>query len=306
MYKKSGLMSIKVITPLRAGGENNISIIDSPIQREGHTGYPKIEASTLKGCVRNAFEKNSKKVIKEETINAIFGCEKSNQITASSVAFSDARILFFPVRSVKGVFAYITCPYVLQRFSNDIIMTSNQITLPSFSDLKTDKCLIPKGKSKISFSAKTVNNDIVVLDEFAFDACESQDLADYIENVIKLLHIEVDIEKFINQVVVIPDDNFTDFVINATEIITRIKIKNETGVVEEGALFNEEYIPSESILYSLVFVSDEHKVGPAMSSSDIVKAMEDSMPEYIQIGANMTLGKGFTQCKMNLDGDVYE
>ncbi len=34
--------------------------------------------------------------------------------------FFDARILFFPVKTREGIFRWITCPYVLQRFITDI------------------------------------------------------------------------------------------------------------------------------------------------------------------------------------------
>ncbi len=35
------------------------------------------------------------------------------------LTFIDARILFFPVKSFKGIFSLITCPYVLKRFKED-------------------------------------------------------------------------------------------------------------------------------------------------------------------------------------------
>ncbi|NLZ45862.1 MAG: type III-B CRISPR module RAMP protein Cmr4 [Clostridiales bacterium] len=304
MYKKSSLLSIKVITPLHAGGGNNLSIIDLPIQREVQSNYPKIEASTLKGCVRNAFEKNLKVNIENSMIDIIFGCEDQNNMTASASAFSDARILFFPVRSVKGVFAYVTCPYVLKRFSNDIKLINNTIRLPNFADLKPEKCYIPKEDSSVTFSS----GKTVMLDEYAFDACKNQELSDFIESMTRFLPIiEEDLSQFKNRVVVISDDDFVDFVTNATEVITRIKIDNETGIVEDKQLFNEEYMPAESILYSLVFVSDEHKSGNIFKSAEDIKdSFKQTMPDYIQIGANMTLGKGFVKCKLNWDGDTDE
>ena len=36
--------------------------MDLPIQRERHTGFPKIEGSGIKGCVREAFANSSKQV----------------------------------------------------------------------------------------------------------------------------------------------------------------------------------------------------------------------------------------------------
>ena len=39
---------------------------------------------------------------------------------AGAIGFSDGRILLFPVKSAKGVFAWVTCPYVIERFKKDL------------------------------------------------------------------------------------------------------------------------------------------------------------------------------------------
>lgn len=288
MYKKSKTMFLKVITPLHAGGENKLSIIDQPIQREVHNSFPKIEASTLKGCVRNAFEKTTDEA---KRIEEIFGGE--DNITAAKIAFSDARLLFFPVRSVKGVFAYITCPYALKRFSDD---TGIDLCVP---EVTSDECCLPKKSLPEGSLIVIENNDdeennagIVVLDEMVFNVSSNKNIDDVIDKISKQLLKDVEDKEFKNRVVMVSDDDFTDFVINSTEVITRIKIDNETGIVADQALFNEEYLPSESILYSLIFVLQEQ----TEDNDSIENFINKNMPEYIQIGANMTLGKGFTKC----------
>jgi CRISPR-associated protein Cmr4 len=56
MYKKAKTFFMVLETPLHAGSGADLGIVDLPIQRERHTGIPKIEASGLKGCIREAFE----------------------------------------------------------------------------------------------------------------------------------------------------------------------------------------------------------------------------------------------------------
>ena len=56
MFKKALPFFIHVITPLHAGTGQELGIVDLPIQRERHTGFPKIEASGLKGSIREVFE----------------------------------------------------------------------------------------------------------------------------------------------------------------------------------------------------------------------------------------------------------
>jgi len=46
---------IKSITPLHVGSGSDLGVVDLPIQRESHTGFPKIEASSLKGSIRSEF-----------------------------------------------------------------------------------------------------------------------------------------------------------------------------------------------------------------------------------------------------------
>ena len=46
---------------------------------------------------------------------------------AGAVAFSDARILAFPVRSLSGVFAWVTCPAVLDRLSRDFGLVDGKV-----------------------------------------------------------------------------------------------------------------------------------------------------------------------------------
>ena len=58
MYKKAIPFFLICETPLHAGSGSDLGVIDLPIQRERHTTFPKIESSSLKGSLREAFEVN--------------------------------------------------------------------------------------------------------------------------------------------------------------------------------------------------------------------------------------------------------
>jgi len=88
-----------------------------------------------------------------------------------------------------------------------------------------------------------------------------------------------------------------------TEVITRTKINNETGTVQDGALFTEEFLPQESILYSLVMASpifqEKGKKGIFDGNGDSDKEAQNVMDFFanglspvFQLGGNSTLGKG--------------
>ena len=56
MFKQAKPLFLIVETPLHAGSGSDLGIVDLPIQREKHTDYPKIEASGLKGSIREIFK----------------------------------------------------------------------------------------------------------------------------------------------------------------------------------------------------------------------------------------------------------
>ena len=56
MFKQAKPLFLIVETPLHAGSGSDLGIVDLPIQREQHTDYPKIEASGLKGSIREIFQ----------------------------------------------------------------------------------------------------------------------------------------------------------------------------------------------------------------------------------------------------------
>ena len=55
MFKSAKPMFLIVETSLHAGSGSDLGIVDLPIQREKHTDYPKIEASGIKGGIREVF-----------------------------------------------------------------------------------------------------------------------------------------------------------------------------------------------------------------------------------------------------------
>lgn len=327
MYDKKLVLFITAMTPMHVGGENDLGVIDLPIQREGHTGFPKIEASSLKGSMRSALVDYTKslpqptsdqvegnKLIQSELelVEKIYGSESSDSMNTSAVSYSDARILFFPVRSAKGVFAMVTCPMVLKRFQADLKrmgLESSKISALMTELIKTVEMSISAGKVITTKKSDLILDDEnVVLEEFTYEADNtcSEAFDTFITNINTFIAPEVDyIASFLEfKAILVSDDDFSDFVQMSTPVITRIKIENETGIVKDGALFNEEYLPEETILYSLVMIQntrpsklrDKSNLDESpMESSAILEVLKKSS-KTVQIGANATLGKGYVNC----------
>lgn len=337
MITKTHTLFLVNESPLHAGSGSDLGIVDLPIQRERHTSFPKIEGSSLKGAIRQACEwkVNSKKFddygdddvkihrvfgfddgglshSQKEDLEKCFTDEEHGKTTdfAGCIAFSDARLLLFPVKSMQGVFAWVTCPKVLHQLVRDMNLRTDQETIKidglanitkTFNDNKeTDKSIAILTNSQ---STLTINNKHIILEEYAFESqthplkVGETDLGAWLA---QLLFSNDGYscwkEKVSRDLVILSDSDFRDFVNLSTEVITRTKISNETGTVEQGALFTEEYLPAESVLYSLIMANNEFRKGDnKMEAHEVVDFFKDVLPPVLQIGGNTTLGKGLTR-----------
>lgn len=290
MYSTARPFYITVRTPLHAGSGSDLGVVDLPIQRERHTGHPKIEGSSLKGAVRERYRRLS---LSEESrvtpnqLEALFGPDSGEEdLHAGALGLTDARVLLFPVKSLKGVFAWATCPGVLRRWKSELESAGVEAdwSVP-------DPNVIPEG-SELGV-AREDDAEKIVLEEYTFevrpDAAASA-LASAIQS-----HLG-DLGGLSDRLVVLPDDAFRDFTEMSTEVITRTKIDPDTGTVAQGQLFTEEYLPAESVLYFLTLHSPlqngQHQVFEDESAFDFFR---DTLPDTLQIGGNATTGKGLVR-----------
>jgi len=217
--------------------------------------------------------------------------------------------LLFPVKSLKGIFAWITCPMVLERFRKELEMLG--INDPNISsklkNIENLKNSIPE-KSDLAIDSK------VVLEEFTFTMekkPDTQKIAEWLADNVFPSDGAYSYwkEKLKKDLVILEDDEFKQFVKTSTEVITRTKIDNNTGTVESGALWTEEYLPQDTIMYSLVMftqprVKDDDKKGifkadsPEKEAKLIHEFFKNGLPEVIQIGGNQTIGKGFARLNL--------
>ena len=327
MYRKAHPLFLICETPLHAGSGSDLGIIDLPIQRERHTGFPKIEGSSLKGSIREAIERKVKpnpcepwdfdenrntdavkihrvfgyddgslKKSEKEALKKCFAKnEKQEEFETSfagCVSFSDARLLLFPVKSMKGVFAWITCPKVLRLFAKEMKMAGQEIP-----DLPEEGTTSASNKITIKVSGQAK----VLLEEYAFDVKEDTQvnaLGNWLSDHLFQHSDAYWKEKIKTDIIVLSNDEFRDFVQLSTEVITRIKINNETGIVADGQLFTEEYLPAESVLYTLVLTAPEFtSLDGRMSEAHVGSFLESNIPEIVQAGANATIGKGLLKTK---------
>ncbi len=303
-------------TSLHPGSGSEIGVVDLPVQREKHTGFPKIEGSGIKGCIREAFERSERAVkigngdVKiKEWVKLVFGPTNGDE-HAGCLAFTDARILFFPVKSLKGIFAWVTCPMVLERFKEDMEIAG--VDMHNFPSIKKRTC---PPDSEIFVKENENNKVSVILEEFTFELArdeETKKLACWFASRI-FPQKETDTsynfwrKKLEKDLIILENDDFEHFVTTSTEIVARIIIDDAKGTAKN--LWYEEYLPPDTILYSTAMASplrvrEKDEKGPFERSSSqdeakrVIEYFEKGVPTIIQIGGNQTVGKGITRIQV--------
>jgi len=319
MYQAYKLFFLIAETPIHPGSGSELGVVDLPVQREKHTGFPKIEGSGIKGCMREAFESSERtakigndNVEVKKWVKLVFGPANGDE-HAGCIAFTDARILFFPVKSLKGIFAWVTCPMVLERFKDDMKIAG--IDMRDFPPIKKKTC--PPG-SQVSVKEKERNKILAVFEEFTFELTEDEEtkkLACWFasrifpqqETAMSYNPYNFWRKKLERDLIILENDDFEHFVSASTEIVARTVIDDVKGTAKN--LWYEEYLPSDTILYSIAMVTPprverKEEKGPFGGSSPqdeakrVIEYFEEGVPPIIQIGGNQTVGKGITRVQV--------
>jgi len=294
--QEAALLFIHAHTPVHPGSGTALGTVDLPVQRERHTQWPVIPGSTLKGILRDACRsKNGNNHAREDWL-AAFGPETAEADKhAGALSFTDARILAFPVRSLRGIFAWTTCSAVLERLVRDADLARLRDTMPQPPAAPAENQVLCPQESPL-----LLNGDKLVLEEFEFQrtgrdiGAVAQWIADR-----AFRGDSFATERFKTNLVVLYEDDFTHFARHATEVVARVGLDYERKTVKGGALFYEEFLPAETLFYSVVLASPSRREGHGKSARDILDYLLSNMPPILQIGGDETIGKGI--CAVRLD-----
>jgi CRISPR-associated protein Cmr4 len=303
------LVLIQALSPIHCGTGQAISGIDLPIAREKPTGIPLIPGSSIKGVLRaqpGGYDAaaEGKSEAKERHILA-FGpdTDKASE-HAGAVQFGDAHLLFLPVRSVRGTFAWVTSPYLLKRFARDAKECNLTWSPTSITEVIDKKALVTGKCLKV----RVQTQEKVVFEDFDFEAQNSEQLTTFAKAFGASLFGEkeaADIKHFVDRVCVVSDDVMRVLSRVGMEVVARNRISNETKTVEKGALWTEEALPVESILSGLL-VANAIKVTHPTRKEATKEATAEQLVEHvkslcegaIQLGGKATIGRGV--CKMEV------
>jgi len=300
IFEKTLIIGLYNLTPLHPGSGTRLGIIDLPIQRERHTQYPTIYGQTLKGVLRAEYQNlnnNNKTEI-------LFGPEptQSDKGFAGAISVGDCKLLLFPVRTMKGVFAYLTSRHILERLEEDLQLAGKKIDI-NIPDIAENQIIIDTS-SKIAFptqsnkkDTQTVNksNEKVILEDLLFSP-KKEDLSDLTQLIANSSIING--TRLKEKLCIVDDNVYRDLITSCTEIVARTKIDPQTGTVNTGALWYEEYLPTDCLFYSLLIMGEPRKNNEELKNSNEIYAEALNFVKtlkYTHIGGNETTGKGFVK-----------
>ncbi len=264
-------------TPLHVGAGASVGIVDLPIIRESHTGYPVIPGTSLKGVLADLWngELVDKKRPQGSNVRLLFGSDEAKDANGGKLLVGESKVVAFPVRSAKGGFAWVTCPLALGRLYRDLGKK-----LESF-DFEEDMCY---ASSALQLEGSAI------LEEYSLEVKDDvpKDIVDELKDLCNddLWHGELS-----SHLAIVADEMFKYFVENTCEIAQHVKINDETGTAEGGALFNQENVPAETLFFTVLYENTD-------GCFDKLEKKLNDVGNLIQIGADATTGLGW--CSVNL------
>lgn len=291
---KKGIMFLIAESSIHTGSGEDVGYVDQPIQRSKFNDFPIIQPGEVKGALRDYLEDKGF----GEEVEVIFGPENSGNF-ASAVSFGEARLLFLPVKSLYGVYAYLTCPYLLNRFLKE---ASFQI---SFGNLVSEEKVVVLDNSIVSRDKKVILQEYPFSTEndYTIPTFEGNGFFEWLKD--KLYPADESYkywkENFLKRVVIISDSMMNVFTQIGVEIVTRNRI-GESGTVssEGGNLWTEENLPEETIMYFHFeafepFGEPNEKIKTEDNVYSFIKSNLNS--KILQLGGNKTIGRGFVLVK---------
>ena len=285
----SKILGLYAETSLHAGSGNSLGVIDLPIQREAHTGWPCVYGSALKGPLRTLANE-------KDWVVEVFGPEQKkvgdnpNDFHAGALSVGDARLLLLPVRSLTSHFKWVTCPAILERMKADYRRLGKAI---EFS--------IPEVNGSNALVTETTK-DKLFLEELCFELTP-QNLDSVISVVAPLMGEPEMKNRLHEQLVIVHNDIFNHLSRYATPVVPHISIDSETKTTKGGALWYEESLPPDTLLYSALVMQKGRKLDEKNNTTSSETLMENfsklvKEKKYLQVGGNETTGMGW--CRISL------
>lgn len=281
----SAILGLWAQTPIHAGDGRSVDGIDLPIQREAHNGWPCVYGSAIKGALREKATRLWQE--KPDQVRWVFGSEGTNSADhAGALKTAEARLLLLPVRSLTGYFKWVTCPALLQRLQRDAQRLGMALSLPDVELTDDNAAWVVEGAGDL------------FLEEYRFTST-NKDLSDLVKGLVEVLSqiSGIDQTRLNQQLVVLSNDSFSHFTAHHIPVTAHIALDNQTKTVKPGALWYQETLPTETVLYCALSADDVRDASSADKAEAVLSWTHELFKKsaYLQIGGNETVGMGWCQ-----------
>lgn len=297
------MIHLHALRPLHIGTGAADGAIDLPHSRETGTGYPNAPGSGLKGVIRDEFAGAN-----HASLEKLFGPKPGDAgDNAAGVAngkqgalmFSDGLLLCLPVRSVAGGFAWVSSPLTLLRYARERaalgLVDNLAAAAASMQALAVDGCACATGTTLISCGAAHLQ-DLTLTKTAALDSTAST----VASKLASLYYPDTDSDHkewralFVKQFTVTSEPVFGYLCDMAMDVRARVRLKEDSKTAVGGALWYEESLPAESMLWATVAADPL----PPQSASQVMKDfVAGTTPLHrTRLGGKVTVGRGLARC----------
>ena len=274
------LFHLHALSALHCGTGQSAGVVDLPIARAKATKLPIVPGSSLRGVLRDAVTAKS-----DADADALFGKVTDAETFAGALSVGDANLLALPVRSLGGIVCYATSPFILGRYARDLERAGKPklaVAAPH-----QNKALVP------STSVNGVEGK-VVLEDVDLEAQTDETAEVWAQHIASLLHASDEDSRrdFISRFAILPDDVMDFLSETGTEVRARVAIDSETGTVKQGALWYEENLPADAVLWGVLALSS-FRPNDHRTEDDLAGLLPRDGP--LQLGGKASVGHGLVR-----------
>ena len=279
------LFHLHALSALHCGTGQSADTVDLPIARARATRLPIVPGSSLRGVLRQHVAESD-----TDAARTLFGPEAirgDGDSFAGALAIGDAHLLLLPVRCLAGIVSYVTSPFILRRYVRD--STRAGIRTPAAPAPTEGAASVPDG------SVNLVNGKLV-LEDLDVSASTDEAAQAFAESIARAVHPgDHDSQRdLVARFALLPDDVMSFLAEHATETRSRIAIDPKTGTVRSGALWCEENLPAETVLWGVFALSTSNNPDDSRSAADLEQAAPGS-ETLLQLGGNAGVGHGLVR-----------
>jgi len=300
-------------TPLHVGCGEGLGAIDLPIQRERISELPIVPGSAVKGALREVFRGQP-----HSDEQGLFGPPPPKPGAAEEPKFAgalnltDARLLLLPIRTVYGGWAWATSPMILERLARDLEIVGHK--RPKWANLKPPAP--QKNQDPDSLALRFADQPAIapdgnlILEDTLYTtvaATQEDGAAALLDDLKSAFPTEKSYDsirdRLAEQLVLLTDTELKHWAKHGTEVMTRVRISEKTGTVEKGALWTEESLPSESLLWSLALMGNSRR-REELHGAKLLEAFDSGLKRRVFLGGDRTIGRGLCGINLRTTGEV--